>query len=78
MGIMARTAQEHLDELLEQRDLLVDQLSKVDRYAIDKREVERKNITKKLLDVDLLIVIAEKRVSASRGPARSLLRRRRR
>lgn len=71
---MARTAQEHLDELYEQRDLLVDQLSKTSGYQINGREVTRNQVQQRL---DWLIKTgipeAEKRVSGKKGPARSLL-----
>lgn len=72
---MARTAQEHLDELYEQRDLLVDQLGKTSGYEIDGRSVTRNQVEKRL---DWLIKTgipeAERRVSGKKGPAKSLLR----
>lgn len=71
---MARTAQEHLDELYEQRDLLVDQLGKTSGYQINGREVTRNQVQQRLdWIVKTGIPEAEKRVSGKKGPVRSLV-----
>jgi len=75
---MARTAQEHLDALLEQRDLLVDQLSNASGYRIADRSVTREEVSDRLKDLEeILIPRARKDVSGSKGPARNLLNLRR-
>ena len=71
---MARTAQEHLDELYEQRDLLVDQLSKTSGYQFQGREVTRNQVQQRL---DWLVKTgipeAEKKVAGTKGPVRTLV-----
>ena len=74
---MARTAQEHLDALLEQRDLITDKLAKVKEYGIADRKKIEGNLTKDLLDIEVLIERAEKKVSGRKGPAQNFLNPRR-
>lgn len=75
---MARTAQEHLDALYEQRDLLVDQLGKTSGYTIDGREVTRNQVHTRLKELqETFIPMALKDVAGTKGPAQNFLNLRR-
>lgn len=75
---MARTNQEYLEKLLEQRDALQDQLHRATSYSLDGREVKRESVEKRLdWLVFKAIPQAEKAVNKRKGPARSLVQMRR-